>query len=69
MMDSATLNDCDKLIATANAAAYEKTTRLNPAEKEVYERFKAGQMLLEKEKISHTYAADRLRSVINPTSP
>jgi hypothetical protein len=69
MMDATTLNDCYRLIVTAKDAPYEKTSSLTPAEQEAYTRVKAGKLLLEQEKIPHSYSVERLRSAINASSP
>ena len=69
MMDLITLNDCSKLIVSANTATYEETKCLTSAEQQAYERVKSTQILLEQEKIPYAYAVDRLHGVINSIAP
>jgi len=62
MMDHLTLEDCSSIVVSAREAKYEDTIMLTANEHVAYMRVKFGQLLLEQEKIPHSYAVARLVS-------
>lgn len=62
MMDHLTLEDCSSIVVSAREAKYEDTSMLTANEHVAYMRVKLGQLLLEQEKIPHSYAVARLVS-------
>jgi hypothetical protein len=63
MMDEKTLDGFSKFIVTANEASHENVSHLTADEHRAYQRVRAKKLLLEQEKIPHSYAAPLLASV------
>lgn len=64
MMDEITLNTFSKFIVTANEATYESVSHLSVEEQHAYLRVRTKKLLLEQEKIPHSYAAPLLSSLV-----
>ena len=60
MMDEMILDSFSRFIVGANEASYESISRLTLEERRAYQRVKTGKLLLEQEKIPHTFAVTRL---------
>ena len=65
MMDEKTLDTFSRFIVTANEASYESVSHLTIEEQRVYQRVRTKKLLLEQEKIPHSYAAQLLSSLLN----
>jgi len=64
MMDSQTLDDHALFLVAAAKTRYEQIVILTAEEHAAYVRVKASQLLLEQEKIPHSYAVARLAAVV-----
>jgi hypothetical protein len=64
-MNETTLDAFPEFIVTANEASYEDISNLTPEEHRAYQRVSIGKLLLEQEKIPHSYAVQILSSLVH----
>jgi hypothetical protein len=63
-MNQTTLDAFPEFIVTANEASYEDISNLTPEEHRAYQRVSIGKLLLEQEKVPHSYAVQILSSLV-----
>jgi len=69
MMDDATLRRFRELCVSAKPCSYEEVDALNPAELAAYTQLRDGRLLLEQEKLPHSYVREQLAGTSPLTSP
>jgi hypothetical protein len=68
MMDETTLDTFSRFIVAASESTYEMVSGLTAQEHRAYKRVQAGTLLLEQEKIPHSYAAQMLCRLLTATA-